>query len=219
MGRTAKKQSGFTNRCQKHKFRKGLVIAVVILILVTVSSIGFAIVTVTRTTSKTTDIGFKNIGELATQAAYFTNIQTVEKAREVLGITVPFTDSKYIFSYDGVIKAGIDFSKVEVNVDDETKQITVYMPEVMILSIELNDDSLVVYDQSESIYTPLRIEDVNSSISEMKSEAKEKAIANGLLENAKTNAELLIRNFIFQTYDEESGYTVVFEYDKPETEE
>lgn len=65
------------------------------------------------TTSKTTKIGFEDIGEMATQAVRSTEISTIEGSRDLFGVEIPFTQSKYIFSYDVEIKAGFDFTQIE----------------------------------------------------------------------------------------------------------
>lgn len=61
--------------------------------------------------SKTTRLGFEDIGEMATQAAYTTQVNVTEGSRVLWGVTIPFTQSKYIYSYDVTIKAGIDFGR------------------------------------------------------------------------------------------------------------
>ena len=41
--------------------------------------------------SNTVQFGLRSIGELATQAGYFTSVQSISGSREVFGVTVPFT--------------------------------------------------------------------------------------------------------------------------------
>ena len=53
---------------------------------------------------KTTKIGFEDIGELATQVAYCTEVNVTDASREMFGVKIPFTQSKYIYSYDVIIK-------------------------------------------------------------------------------------------------------------------
>lgn len=59
-----------------------------------------------KSSSKTTTLGLRNIGELATQSAYVTEVDVLEDARTLFGMSLPGTQSKYIYSYDFVIKAG-----------------------------------------------------------------------------------------------------------------
>ena len=146
---------------------------------------------------------FENIGELATQAAYFTNVQDISKTRTVLGLNVPFTTSKYIFSYDGVIKAGMNFADIDVHEDPLSRTVKITLPEIRVLSIDIDTDSLKIYDERRNIYSPLNLENVNDSLAEMKREAEQNAIANGLFDGARTNAEVLLRGFLAGTYDPE----------------
>lgn len=159
--------------------------------------------------SKTTTLGFEDIGELATQAALYTNVQTINKDRTLWGIHIPLTTSKSIFSYDGVIKAGYDFSQIKLDVSKVDKTITVTLPEVKILSNTLDYDSLLIYDESESIFTPISLEDNNEALNQMEKEGQQKAIENGLFENARANAEVLIKGMLSGMIDLEK-YDIVF---------
>ncbi len=123
---------------------------------------------------------------------------------------MPFTDSKVIFSYDGRIKAGIDFGEVDVSVNELTKTITVKLPEVKILNSEVFNDSLIVYDEKNSPFNSFTFEDMNLSISELKKSAEETAIEKGFLETALENAENIIKTSISGFYDLKK-YEVRFE--------
>ena len=160
--------------------------------------------------SRTVDFGLKNIGELVTQSGYYTNVQVLEDAKQILGHDVPLTKSKSIFSYDGVIKAGLDFSLIEIIVDEEAKKISVKLPEVTITSNEIDQNSLEIYDEKQSIFTRLSISDINMSQIELKNEAELKAVEQGIMDNARTNAELLITGFLSGQYDPEV-YEFIFE--------
>lgn len=188
-----------------------LAIAVlIVLVLVGGSCAITSMVVRTQVSSRTTSFGLKNIGELATQAGYYTNVQVIKKSQELWGAQIPFTQSKYIFSYDGVIKAGLDFSDIDVQVNASSKTVRVTLPEIRILSNEIDENSLEIYDESKNIFTPLDLEDVNQSLVELKEESSQTAVENGLLEQACANAELLVSAFLAGTYDAEA-YTIVFE--------
>ena len=70
--------------------------------------------------NKLTKLGFEDIGELATQAAYCTEVNVTEGARELFGLTIPFTQSKYVYSYDVVIK------EIKDTADDESDDIRAF---------------------------------------------------------------------------------------------
>ena len=136
-------------------------------------------------------------------------MQTIRKSRDVLGIEVPGTQSNYIYSYDGTIKAGIDFKDIKMDVDDINHVIKITFPEFRILSTEINDDSFILYNDGANPFTSLKLEDVDKSNAELKSNARENAIKNGILENARTNAELLVKGFLAGMYDLKV-YTIEF---------
>ena len=48
----------------------------------------------------------------------------------------------YYVSYDATVKAGIDFDQVEISVDDETKIISVKLPEIKITDITVDIESM-----------------------------------------------------------------------------
>ena len=149
--------------------------------------------------SRTIRLGFEDIGELATQSGYFTNVQVISKNRKIFDIVVPLTEGKYIFSYDGVIKAGIDFTKISVK---ETESlVTVTLPEAKILSCEVNPDSLKVYDESQNIFSPLKLDDMENALKSINEEAKSQAIADGILDEARNNAQTIIRAFLCTVYN------------------
>lgn len=153
------------------------------------------------TETKTVKLGFENIGELATQSAYSSNVSVIDESRDVLGIKIPFTQSKYVFSYDTVIKAGLDFEDISWKVDEESKTITIVLPEAKVLSNEINEKSLKVYHEEESLFTNVDLKQTNEALSTLKETAEENAIKNGLLKNAKSNAKTLVKNFVGQVYD------------------
>ena len=189
----------------------GLRLVLIILIVAAVSAFGtlFVVKRVSIRTSETVAMRLKNIGELATQAAYFTNVQTITDSRTIAGWTIPFTTSKAIFSYDGTIKAGVDFSAIVPAVDPETKTITLTCPAVAILSVEIDPDSLKVYDEQHSAFAPIDIAGYTASTALLKSEAQQKAVENGLLDNARSNAEQLLSGMLLSLPDLE-GYRVEF---------
>ena len=161
------------------------------------------------TDSKATKLGFENIGELATQSAYVTEVNVTENARDLFGLQIPFTQSKTIFSYDVIIKAGINFEDIAYTVDEDAKKIVVDLPEIRLLSTEIDPDSFKLYHEAESIFTPITVNDINKSLADLISDAEKTTIDNVMLEEAKENAITIITNFFSQSYDM-SVYTIEF---------
>lgn len=199
----------FRRYCERHAFRPRSVLCFAAVLLLCLTALGFFSLNGTRFFSKTTALSLKDIGELATQAGYFTSVQTISKSRNVLGVEIPGTQSSYIYSYDGTIKAGVDFEKISIEVDDLRRVIRITFPEFKILSTEIDDDSFVLYNDGTNLFTSLKVQDVSKGNAALKQNARETAIRNGILKNARANAEVLIRGFLSGMYDL-SVYTVEF---------
>lgn len=159
--------------------------------------------------SNMTEFGMKDIGELATQSGYFTIVNVLDDSVKLWDWNVPLTSSRYIFSYDGVAKAGVDFAEIDYSVSESKHEIEISLPQARLLNVEIDENSLEIYDEHKNIFTPLSLEDVKQSRITMIDEIKERAVANGLLEQANANAKMLIRGFISGQYDL-SLYTIKF---------
>lgn len=183
-----------------------VLLAVVITLLVCGGA--FGIYTHFSSESKTLKIGFENIGEMVTQVVNATEVNVTDKVKEWYGFTIPFTQSKYIYSYDISIKAGFNFEEIEWK--KRGKTIEVILPQIKILSSEIDYDSFKVYHEQESVFTRITLDENNQSMVGLKEKAEQDAIANGLFENARANAETILKGFFGQEYDLEE-YKLVFQ--------
>ena len=159
--------------------------------------------------SRITKLGFEDMGELATQAAYCTMVEDTEAARDLFGVEIPFTQSRLIYSYDVIVRAGLDFEQIEWSVDDPNKVIEVKLPEIKVLNSELGTESFKLYLEDESIFRRISMEENNDSMIEMAENARRQAVGNGLLDEARANAEAILRSFFAGVYDLEK-YEIVF---------
>lgn len=185
-----------------HLFIKLVIILLLVLAVIAgIAGLGKGSGQPTESESKTTRIGFENIGQMVTQAAYCTEMNVTKDSRKLFGMTIPFTQSEYIYSYDVEVRAGLDFSQIEWSVDEDNSIIQVRLPQVQILSSEINTDTFKVYHEEESIFTPIKLADNNDALKTLIENAKQDAVANGLLENAESNAETILRGFFANVYD------------------
>ena len=75
------------------------------------------------------------------------------------------------------------------------------MPNVKILSSQIDLDSFKVYHEEESIFNKITLSENNETLKKLQSEAQTQAIKNGLYENARTNAETMLTSFFANVYD------------------
>ena len=106
--------------------------------------------------------------ELVTQNYRYTSADTYKKYLDIDGWAVPFTTDQTVFTYDGVIKAGIDFKAIGIKVDNDAQVITVELPEPYIISHEIDENSFQVYDVKNSVFTETAIDEYTSLIAELK---------------------------------------------------
>lgn len=158
--------------------------------------------------------GMANIGKLCTAEYHFTHVERVDSSREINGFTIPFTTATFIYSYDGTITAGIDFAEIRVEKDEGTKTISVTLPEAQIISSDVDEDSFELYDEKNNLFNPIRVTDVADSFADLKKAEEQEAIEDGLLEKARSNARMLVENFLRGSYDV-GKYEIKVEFEEP----
>ena len=150
--------------------------------------------------------GLKEMGTLITQEYYFTQVEEYKSTERVW-----IFDSKAssIFSYDGVVTAGIDCNDIEITKDDEAKIINVKIPKSNIIGVNIDHDSFKIYEEKEGLWNKLDMTKYNNSIIEFENEAKNKAINKGIIDKADENAKTLIESFI-NSLIEDNVYSIEF---------
>lgn len=136
----------------------------------------------------------RDIQELSTVEYHYTNMGRFENQKDFYGWKVPFTTKSFIVAYDGVIKAGVDLSEMKIEVSGKT--ITVTMPEAKVLSHEMDEESLEVYDETHNIFNPIEIEDYTQFTADQKESIEARTLDNGLLTSAAQRAENTVRGLI-----------------------
>ena len=118
---------------------------------------------------------------------------------------LPFTTKKFILSYDGEIKAGIDLSNAEISLIG--KKVTITLPNAKILSHEIDEESIKIFDESKSIFNPFSIKDYNSFRSDQKIEMEKRAESRGLLVEAREKSKETVKSLLRATLPED--YNVI----------
>lgn len=156
----------------------------------------------------------KGIGELATLEYRYTNVATLDASKKLFDtdFILPGTSKTAIIIMDGVLKAGINVEKISIRSDESTKTITVVLPSASILSNELDEDSMQVYDETNGIFNPISLEDSRNLRNEIKNKAESKAIDNGVLIDAEQKAAQIIRCIIESVPGVKDTYTITFRH-------
>ncbi|MDD7281061.1 DUF4230 domain-containing protein [Floccifex sp.] len=196
-----KKESKVKSFFKKLIFNKYVFSVLIVIILVLGLFIGFGDKFITR--SDPTNLVLKDIGELATQCAYVTEVNEVKDTRTLWNVDIPLTTSHLIYSYDFEIKAGFNVDEIKPVVNEEKKTVTIKMPKAEILSNEIKLETFKVYLEDESKFNNIKLNENNEAIIAMQKEAQEHAIRNGILTEAEENGKKVITSLFSNTFDPE----------------
>jgi len=133
------------------------------------------------------------IGEFASLAYHYTSVVKDVNTKDINGWNIPFTTRKYIFTYDGTMKLGIDGTRIKVEdgeaVEGGLPVIRVVLPPIKILSHEIADNTIEVFEQSQTIFNEINIQDAFRVTAERKREMEEKVMADNVVNEARASTE------------------------------
>jgi len=139
--------------------------------------------------------------ELALVRYNYTGVISYKDYRKFLNVNVPLTDKYFLLKYNGYIKAGVDFNRIKVNVNNDTT-VHISIPKPKILDTVIDEKSIQVYNESENAFNPIKISDYNEAISQEKNVIIRDAIDQGIYRQATDEAKLAITSLL-----KEMGFT------------
>ena len=134
--------------------------------------------------------------ELVTTNYSYTKILEVKNDREFNGVTIPFTQKYFMLQYDGYIKAGVDLSKLDININNNTNTITLKLDHSKILDDVINQDSIHIYDEKSGLFNKLALSDMVNEITAQKNIVEGEVIKKGFLQESDTNANVLLEEIL-----------------------
>lgn len=137
------------------------------------------------------------INELSTVKYMYTNVGKFSQTNDFYGYAIPFTTKSFLITYDGTIKAGIDMNHTEVSVTDST--VTLSLPPTKVLSHEIDEGSIEVYDETKNIFNPISVKDYTNFATKEKTKMEQKATSQGLLKEAAEKAKANLTELLQST--------------------
>ena len=153
----------------------------------------------------------QEIGELATVEYLFTDAAKYSESKQIKEWNIPFTEKSFIIKWDGVIKAGVDVSQIAVTLREMDAVLLVKIPVATILSYSVDNDSVEMLDENNNVFNKISVNDKIKLDAATESAMKERAIENGLLEKAQTNAQTIISNLLNANPSINGKYIIQFE--------
>lgn len=147
-----------------------------------------------------------DISEWATASYQYTNMAQFQNSSDFYGVTLPFTTKSFILTYDGEITAGVDMERASVSVSGTT--VTVTLPEAEILSHEIDQNSVEIFDEKTSIFNPFTVEDFTAFQADQEASMEQKAVSKGLLDEAKAKAQSSVQRLMKSALPENYTLTV-----------
>lgn len=145
-------------------------------------------------TSETLKEKLSQVCDLVTEQYAYHNADKLEQDQSWLfGWKRPFSTKSVLVTYDGIIKAGVDLSKVTPEVDEEKGTVTVTLPASRITDNNIPQESIEVLEIKNGLFNKVTIEDYNEFISQQKVVMQERAIEQGILDEADKNAQNVVR--------------------------
>ena len=106
--------------------------------------------------------------------------------------SIPFLTKKaFTMIYTATVKAGIDFSEIKVDVNDNSVVVT--LPEAKVQSVYVDPNSIDFYDESFALFNWTDKEDITTSIARAENDLKANADMSELLKKSEEQTERLIR--------------------------
>lgn len=161
--------------------------------------------------TKTTLMEVLEINELSTITYTYNGIVPGYEKVDVAGNGTEYGDIAYYVSYEGTVKAGIDFSKIDIDIGEENKEIKVKLPKVEILDTIVDEGSLeFIHKKSQS---DSKGENYKNAFQLCSEDLKKKTTNDKtLLELAKSNAESAVTALLEPWMEQmEEGYQIVVE--------
>lgn len=143
----------------------------------------------TGITTETMQATIRQVAELTTLVHEYTDVTIQDESNF-------WTNRLLIVRYSGRIRAGIDFERVDIAVDDY--RIYVRVPPAQIFSHELPFDTIEVVRDETGIFTPSNtIPDFVQLMADLQRDKQVELINSGLLIDARYNAQETIRQLIY----------------------
>lgn len=137
--------------------------------------------------------GLTAISDISKTNYHYTNVTKFDAVDDFYGFDAS-DYSNLTISYDGVITAYIDASKIKVEIDGSKVNIT--LPEATIESNEITENSVAVYNSNNGSFENITLTDFAGFEATQQPVAQTKATTNGLLFDTSERAKTAIKPLI-----------------------
>lgn len=123
------------------------------------------------------------------------------------GDNLPKSQSYYLITYDGILKLGVDLKKAKVSLSGDT--ISVNAGKLKVISHEIDEKSVDLYNESANVFTAITIKDQKGFEKKQKQNVINDAKGKGLYKEARAKARSMISTYLKAVPQIKSNYKVV----------
>lgn len=190
------------------------VIAIILITLIFIGTVFFA-GTQYATHKENTKINstlikneLKSVKELITTEYSYSKVGKYENSLDLNGWQIPLSQKSFLLTYTGNIKLGVDLDKAKIAIQGDT--ININLPPISITENTIDEESIEIYDESNNLFNPIKIEDYKNFAIQQKEEAQQDAIDKGLYQQAQQKTVEAITSLI-NIIQEEYTVNITFE--------
>ncbi len=159
------------------------------------------------------------LGDLVTYETYFHNVAKLDKEKDKGLISLLQKDRKLWIEYTGIVRLGVDMSKVKINMKGNN-QVEVFIPKAKIIGkpdLDDKDFNEKSFIDSEDGIVPnkLTADDSRDAMALAQNLMAEKVQNDSnLLKTAQLRAKNLVEEYINQFADDNESYNFIWNYEE-----
>ena len=163
----------------------------------------------------------RKISEYTAYEFDYTEVIHFSSKNEFYGIEIPLTGNNFIATIDGKINIGIDGEKItfteESNSEGSVTKVKLLVPHSEILDNYTIQDSLQIYDETNNIFNPVKIEDYKKLIVEAEEKEEKKVLDSDMIDKSDEAVKYLLMTYFKALYGE--SVEVEYQYLSDENEQ
>lgn len=137
----------------------------------------------------------ERLWELSSSKYFYSNVVAYKDNMKIKDFQVPFTEKSFLIKYDGYLKAGINAQDIEI-LSNEGKSIEIKLKNSKILDHAIDEKSIYVYDEKNSVFNNLSINDIFDQLSAEKTKIETQLKEKGFLEDTDNNIKFFLEEFL-----------------------
>ena len=130
----------------------------------------------------------RRVRELVVLEYHYKNVGELRDQKDFRGIPLPFTGRRILYTFKGTIKAGVNIGQIVPIIDEETKTVTLIIPEGGILSHEVPPEDVKPYDESTSLFSNFTMSDYSNLLADRKAQVQQEFLEEGYLSDVQKEA-------------------------------